>query len=204
MNEKDAYRKLWSGEHAAEPYLHWLAKNDEGLGASEPFLVSIVDVMLSGNAENYELESPVGNIAKNDFYLSDELQLWLKATKQRLSTFKSEVKTRIIIFNGQSDITVRNLLGTKYNIEPHFFASIQHQAWLSGGRANGSMGAMGTLRWPGAFQAFDYATGTAVRHLKFENGFVACLLQDSTSALDGPKNIGTIRLSVGVGSKLTR
>jgi len=57
MNENDAYRRLWSGENAAEPYLEWLARGDEGRSAREPFVLAIVDVMLSGDVENYELYS---------------------------------------------------------------------------------------------------------------------------------------------------
>lgn len=191
MNEKDEYRRLWSGQIAAEPYLQWLGRGDEGVQASEPFRLTVVDVLLSGDAEHYELASPSGNVLKNKFYLSDDLQLWLQATKQQLSTFKSEVETRIIIFSDDSDITVRNLLGTKYNIEPEFFADIQHEDWMRNGHNLGSMMGTGKLRWQGAYQAFNYARGKAVRHLKFENGFIACLSQDVASNPDAKKNVGT-------------
>lgn len=204
MNEKDAYSKLWSGENAAEPYLRWLSGSDEGLQAYEPFLLSVVDVMHSGDAEQYEFISPSGRVAKNDFFVSDALQLWLRVTKQQLSTFKSEVETRIIIFNREVDITVRNLLGTKYNLRPEFFADIQHSEWLTNQQSVGRMIDSGSLRWPGAYQAFNYATGTATRHLKFENGFIACVLQDAVSNPDGWKNVGTYRAHSCIRSNLTQ
>jgi len=191
MKEKDAYHRLWAGDNAAAPYLEWLARGDEGSVTSEPFLLSVVDVMLSGDTEHYELASPTSEMTKNDFYLSDELQLWLKVTKQQLSTFKPDVATRVIIFSEWSDITIRNLLGTIYNIEPDFFANIQHQEWMAHQWSSGRMTDTGSLRWAAAYQAFNYATGPAVRHLKFENGFMAAVLQDATSDALGKKNIGT-------------
>lgn len=191
MTDKDEYRRLWSGQIAADPYLQWLGRADEKVQASEPFRLTIVDVLLSGDAEHYELASPSGDVLKNKFYLSDELQLWLRATKQQLSTFKSEIQTRIIIFSDDSDITVRNLLGTKYNIEPEFFADIQHERWMRKGHDWGSMMGTGKLRWQGAYQAFKYANGKAIRHLKFENGFIACLSHDVASDPKANKNVGT-------------
>jgi len=190
MNEKDAYRKLWSGENSAGPYLEWLAKGDDGRHIANPLVLSVLDVMESGHAEHYELVSPGSDVTKIDFYPSDEMQLWLQITKQQLSTFKPEVATRIIIFSPESDITMRNLLGTKYNLGPEFFADIQHQNWMTSQWNSTKMMGSGNLSWPGSYQAFHYATGSTARHLKFENGFVACVVQDTVSNPDGSKNIG--------------
>lgn len=190
MNEKDAYRKLWSGDKTCEPYLHWLARGDEGLSAREPSVLNVVDVTISGSTEQYELVSPCDEVTKNDFFVSDEMQLWLQVTEQQLSTFKSEVETRIIIFSERSDVIIRNLLGTKYNVEPDFFASVQHQQWMTRQFSGPAMHGTGSLSWPAAYQTFSYATGRAVQHLKFENGFIACVVKDTTSAPDGRKNVG--------------
>lgn len=204
MSEKDAYRKLWSGDITCEPYLQWLARGDEGLWAGEPFVLTVLDVTLSGDLTDYELRAPIGDMSRKDFYLTDELQLWLQVTKQQLSAFKSDVGTRIVVFSRESGLTVRNLLGTKYNIRPEFFADIQHQEWLTSQTSTGALMGTGTLRWAGAYQAFNYATGTSARHLKFENGFVACVLEDCTSDAGEKKNVGRCRTRARMNRQLMR
>lgn len=202
MSPKDAYHKLWSGENAAEPYLEWLARDDEGRSAREPFLLSMVDVMLSGDTEHYELYSPCREMALKDFHQSDEVQDWLQSATKQLSTFKPGVATRIIVFSTRADITIRNLLGTKYSLRPEFLADIQHQNWMANGSSSSNMDRTSSLHWPGAYQTFRYATGTAANHLKFENGFIACVLKDIHSNSYERKNVGTSRSHTGVVSKL--